>query len=174
MASSSATGPRGFLLHLGLRRLPGVEDTFLEIAPIHQFLKLSPKSTSVHSTMAHTIVESTILPGSWSLRVGQEWSQVPDDLPALDSVVHLVHGNFEWSEVSFIPVDLDQVLSRLVDSSDCLTRSLLQRTRMCLMFLHVAPSLGGGVGRTSDSILNLDVLLNTGENVPHLGDLVFH
>ena len=45
---------------------------------------------------------------------------------------------------------------------------------MCLLFLHFAPLLGGAVGKTPGSILNLDILLGAGEDGPHLGDLVFH
>ena len=36
------------------------------------------------------------------------------------------------------------------------------------------PLLGGVVGRTSVSILNLTILLDASENVPHLDDLMFH
>jgi len=59
-------------LHLGLRGLPGVKDKSLEIALIHQFLELSLERMTVHCMMAHTVVESMILPGSWSLRIGRE------------------------------------------------------------------------------------------------------
>jgi len=45
---------------------------------------------------------------------------------------------------------------------------------MCLLFLHFAPLLGGAVGKTPGSILNLNILLSVSEDVPHLGDLVFH
>jgi len=58
-----------------------------------------------------------------------------DDLVALNGDVHLVHEDFERSEVGFIPVDLGEVPSGLVDSSD-------RRTRLCLLFLHFTPSLG--------------------------------
>ena len=37
------------------------------------------------------------------------------------------------------------------------------------MFLHFAPSLGGAVGRTPGSILNLNILLGS-----HFGNLVHH
>ena len=36
------------------------------------------------------------------------------------------------------------------------------------------PSLGGAVGRTSGSILNLYILLSASVDVSHLGDLLFH
>ena len=36
----------------------------------------------------------------------------------LEGVVHLIHGDFEQSEVGFIPVGLGEVPSGLVDSSD--------------------------------------------------------
>jgi len=42
----------------------------------------------------------------------------------LDGIVHLVHGDFEWSEVGFIPVGLGEVPSGLVDSSDYPARDL--------------------------------------------------
>ena len=49
-----------------------------------------------------------------------------------------------------------------------------QGTRLRLLYLRFAPLLGRAVGRTPGSILDLDVLLNAGENVPHFGDLVLH
>jgi len=64
MAWLSGYGTSGILLHLGLQGLPGVEDKFLEIAPIHHFLELSSKRMAVHGTMTHTIMESTTLPSS--------------------------------------------------------------------------------------------------------------
>ena len=36
---------------------------------------------------------------------------MPDNLPALDGAVYLIHGNFEWSEVGSVLVDLAEVLS---------------------------------------------------------------
>ena len=97
-----------------------------------------------------------------------------DNLLALDGVVYLVYGNFKWSEVGFIPVDLGEVPRRFVDSSDCLTGNLLKGIRLHLLFLQFAPSLEGVVGRTLDNILNLDVLLGTSKNVSHVGDLILH
>jgi len=38
---------------------------------------------------------------------------VSDNLLALDGTVYLVHGDFEWSEVGSIPVDLSEVSSQL-------------------------------------------------------------
>jgi len=71
---------------------------------------------------------------------------VPDDLLALDGTVDLVHGDFERSEVGFNPVDLGEFLSELIDSSDCPARSPFRRTRLRLLFLHFAHSLGGAAG----------------------------
>jgi len=108
---SPAVEPRRALLHFSLRGLPGVEDKLLEIVLFHQLLELSPKRTTVHGTMAYTVMESAILSGSRSLRVGWEWSRVPDDVLALDGAVHLIHGDFKQSEVGFTPVDLGEVPS---------------------------------------------------------------
>ena len=44
---------------------------------------------------------------------------------------------------------------------------------LCLMFFHFAFSLGA-VGRTLNSIFNLNILLGASEDVPYFGDLVFH
>ena len=123
-------------------RAARVENKLLEIVPIHHFLELSPERMAGPDTMAHIIVESAILPGSWSLRVGRERPRVPNDLLALDDFVHLVLGVFEQSEISFIFKDLGEVSSGLVDSSDCPTRSLFRRTRLRLLFIHFAPRLG--------------------------------
>jgi len=131
----------GGLLYLGPRGLPGI-DRLLKIAPIRQLLELSPERTIVHSTTAHTVVKNAYFPGSRSLRVGQEWSWVLDDLLAFDDDIHLVYEDFGRSEVGFIPVDLGEIPSGLVDSSDCPIRSLLRRTRLHLLFLHSAPRLG--------------------------------
>ena len=96
----------------------------------------------MHGTMEHTVMKSTILLSSRSLRVGREWSRVPDDLLVLDGAVRLVHGDFEWGEVGFIPMELDEVSSGLVDNSYCPARNLLRKSRMRLLFLHFAPSFG--------------------------------
>ena len=81
-------------------------------------------------------------PSFLSLRVGREWSWVPDDPLALYGTVHLVYEDFEWSKVGFILVDLGEVSSGLVDYSNCPTRSLLHRTGLRLPFVHFTPSLG--------------------------------
>jgi len=39
---------------------------------------------------------------------------VSDDLLALDGVAHLEHGDFEWSEVGFISVDLGEFRASLL------------------------------------------------------------
>ena len=59
-----------------------------------------------------------------------------------------------------------------IDNSDRLTRSLLGGTKLHLLFLRFAPSFAGAVGRNVGGILNLDVLLGAGEDLPHLGDLM--
>ena len=92
----------------------------------------------------------------------------------LDGTVYLIYRDFERNEVGFIPVGLGEVPSRLFDSSDRPSRGLLWRNRLRLMLLHFALSLGGVVGRTSGSILNLNTLLGASEDVPHLSDFVFH
>ena len=113
MAQLSGCGTWGSLLHPGLRGLPEVEEKFLEITSIHQFLELSPERTTIYDMIAHTVVESVVLFGSRSLRVGQELPQAFDDFLALDGVVHLVHGDFERSEVGFLPVNLSEFTSLL-------------------------------------------------------------
>ena len=45
---------------------------------------------------------------------------------------------------------------------------------MRLLFLHFTPLLRGAISRTLGSILNLNIFLGASEDVPHLGDLVFH
>jgi len=65
MAWLSGRGPREVPSSLwSPRRLPGIEDKFLEIASIHQFLELSPERKAVHGTIAHTVVKSAILLGA--------------------------------------------------------------------------------------------------------------
>ena len=123
-------------------RAARVEDKLLEMVLIHHFLELSPERMAGPDTIAHIIVESAILPGSWSLRVGRERPRVPTNLLALDDFVHRVLWVFEQSEISFIFMDLGEVSSELVDSFNCLTQSLLRRTNLCLMFLHITPRLG--------------------------------
>ena len=94
---------------------------------------------------------------------------MPDDLLALNGVVHLVHMDFKH-EVGFILVDLGEIPSRHVDNSDCPARS----HQVAPSISPLCPSLGEAVGRTPDSILNLIILLGASENVPHLDHLVFH
>jgi len=77
------------------------------------------------------------------------------------------------SEVGFIPVGLGEVPSRLVVSSDLTARGLLQWNRLRPLFLYFTPSLGEWLAELR-SIFNLNILLDASENVPHLGDLVFH
>jgi len=97
---------------------------------------------AVHDTMAHIIMESTILPGSQSLCVGRERLRMPNKLLVLDGAVYQVNEDFEWSEVGFIPVDLGEVSSWLVDNSDHPAQSLLQRNRLRFLFFHSPPHLG--------------------------------
>ena len=78
------------------------------------------------------------------------------------------------SEVGFIPMSIDEVPSGLVDSSDRPTRSLLRTGCDAPSISPLCPSLGGAIGKTSGSILNLNILLSASEDNPHLGDLMFH
>ena len=66
-----------------------------------------------------------------------------------------------------------EVLNRLVDSSDRPTRQLLWGIRPFLLSHRFMPMLEEAIGRNSGDILNLDVLLGAGEDVPHLGDSCF-
>ena len=63
-------------------------------------------------------------------------------LLVLDGTVHLVHRDFEQSEVGFILIGLGKIPSGLVDSFDHPAQGLLRRNRICLLFHHFAPSLG--------------------------------
>ena len=158
-------------LHFDFRRLPGIEDELSEISSIHQLLKLSPEGTTVHDVVSHTVMEGAC---SWTLWVGWQWSRMPNEVLALDGVVHLVHRDYESSRIYFVPMSFGEVLAQLVDSSDCPTRSLLWGTRLYLLSLIFAPMLGGAIGRNSGDILNLDILLGADEDVPHLGDFTLH
>jgi len=60
--------------------------------------------------------------------------RVPDKLLVLDGSVHLVHGCFEQSEVGFIPVDLGEISSVLVDNSNFPPQSFLRRIKLRLFF----------------------------------------
>ena len=98
----------------------------------------------MHGAMAYTVVESCF----WTLWVGWQRLWMPDEVLALDGIVHLVHGDFEWSEVCFVPMSFGEISSLLVDSSDCLTWYLLGATGMCLLFLRFAPCLGERLAET--------------------------
>jgi len=70
-------------------------------------------------------------------------------------------------------VGLGEVPSGLVDSSERPARRLLRRNKLCLLFLHFAPRLGSD-WQNLGSILNFNILLGMSEDVPQLGDLMFH
>ena len=71
-------------------------------------------------------------------------------------------------------MSLGEIPSGLIHSSDRSAPGFLWRNRLCLLLLHFAPSLGRVVIITSVNVLNLNILLGASEDVPHLGDLVFH
>jgi len=76
-----------------------VEDEFLEIAPIYQFLELlSERNDSLRYNEPYHH-GSTVLPGSWSFRVGRKRPRAPDELVALHGAICLIHGDFKRSEV---------------------------------------------------------------------------
>jgi len=70
---------------------------------------MSLERATINCTMTHSVVESALFSSSWALRVKWEWLWAPHTVLILDGVEDMVHGDFEWSEVSFLFVGLGRV-----------------------------------------------------------------
>jgi len=75
-------------------------------------MELLSEGPTVDCTMAHPVMESTIVIGSGALRVRRKWSRTPQPGLVLDGAEDPIDGDLERSEVSVNLVDLNGVLGR--------------------------------------------------------------
>ena len=91
----------------------------------------------------------------------------------LDGIEDVLDGDFEWCELLFFFIGLCLVSRGLfVDGLGSPILALLGRSKLWFRLFPFTALLRGAIGCVSGRIFNLDVILDSEEDVSHLGDFV--
>ena len=99
-----------------------------------------------------------------------------DSRLVFDGIKNLIDRYPEWSEVGlrFAPLlDSATHLDGLQTAEELWLRFFLKGNYV-FGFSISSPCLAGVIGRGSSRLFYLDVLLSPDEDIPHLGDIIFH
>ena len=87
----------------------------------------------------------------------------------------MFYGDFERGELLFLVVGLYLVVrGHLIDSTGSLILALLETQQVVASAFSLVALFGGAVGYTPGCVFNMNILLDSEENVSHLGDFVLH